>query len=463
MKSQSPTPLARFASRYAGIAFALDLTLVVFSSLLATFLRSRFDDSFIDSPRLLTLRLIGYSATWLGGLYLTSTWARSNFIPGRDSIKSIVEASWRVTIVVFAILYMIKMPISRIWVGTMLVTTALFLVVGRLTYQEFLLTKHKRLKNISVLVICKRDEFSFTKGELEKVPGDNTYKYYRISPPDKMPSERWMKSTKETISKKGIDILLVGFGALSESADLVSLKDENTHRVTDLYIVSRFSPAFGRIVPGESTSLLKIRDPRILDSGKFIKRLIDVILGSMFFLFSLPVMLFAALAIKLTSNGPIFYIDDRVGQEGKPFLFPKFRTMYPDSADIRLDILGRPDSKMPERYKKDPRITPIGRFLRRWSIDELPQLWCVVIGTMSLVGPRPILFQEMPQVLNHQQLRFIAKPGLTGLWQVSGRKLTTWDERMSGDLAYIQDWSLANDFALIVKTIGTLFTGKGSL
>jgi lipopolysaccharide/colanic/teichoic acid biosynthesis glycosyltransferase len=118
---------------------------------------------------------------------------------------------------------------------------------------------------------------------------------------------------------------------------------------------------------------------------------------------------------------------------------------------------------MPERYKQDPRITPIGRFLRRWSIDELPQLWCVVIGTMSLVGPRPILFQEMPQVLNHQQLRFIAKPGLTGLWQVSGRKLTTWDERMSGDLAYIQDWSLANDFALIVRTIGTLLTGKGSL
>lgn len=463
MESQPPTPLARVAGRYAGIAFALDLTLVIFSSLLATFLRSRFDNSFIDSPRLLALRLMGYSAIWLGGLYLNSAWTKSNFLPGRDSIKSIAEASWRVAVLIFAILYLIKMPISRIWVGTMLLTTASILVVGRLIYQEFLKTKYKNSKNINVLVICKRDEFSFTKGELDKVPDYKTYRYYRISPTENIPSERWLKSINETISKKEIDILLIGFGALSKSIDLVSLKDENTSRVTDVYIVSRFLPILSRIIPGESISLLKIRDPMILDSGRFIKRLIDLILGSLLFLLSLPVMLFAALAIKLTSKGPIFYIDDRVGQEGKPFLFPKFRTMYPDSADIRLDILGRPDSKMPDRYKKDPRITPIGRFLRRWSIDEFPQLWCVIIGTMSLVGPRPILFQEMPQVLNHQQLRFIAKPGLTGLWQVSGRKLTTWEERMSGDLAYIQDWSLANDFALIVRTIGPLFTGKGSL
>jgi lipopolysaccharide/colanic/teichoic acid biosynthesis glycosyltransferase len=206
-----------------------------------------------------------------------------------------------------------------------------------------------------------------------------------------------------------------------------------------------------------------IREPKILDSGRFIKRLIDLSLGFIFFILSFPILLFAALGVKLTSKGPILYTDKRVGQAGNPFLFPKFRTMYNGSSDIRLQVLGRPDFQMPDRYKNDPRITPFGRFLRRWSIDELPQLWCVIIGTMSLVGPRPILFQEIPQVLNTHQARFIAKPGLTGLWQVSGRKLTSWEERMSGDIAYIQDWSLSNDFALLFRTIGILITGKGSL
>jgi len=137
--------------------------------------------------------------------------------------------------------------------------------------------------------------------------------------------------------------------------------------------------------------------------------------------------------------------------------------MYNGSSDIRLQVLGRPDFQMPDRYKNDPRITPFGRFLRRWSIDELPQLWCVIIGTMSLVGPRPILSQEIPQVLKTYQARFIAKPGLTGLWQVSGRKLTSWEERMSGDIAYIQDWSLSNDFALLFRTIGVIILGRGAL
>ena len=174
-------------------------------------------------------------------------------------------------------------------------------------------------------------------------------------------------------------------------------------------------------------------------------------------------MILTAMLVKLTSPGPILYVDKRVGQDGKPFIFPKFRSMYGDADKKRLEILGRPDEDMLTRYKNDPRITPVGRVIRRWSIDELPQLWCVIIGTMSMVGPRPVLFEELPQIDNELQLRFLAKPGLTGLWRVSGRKEIDWDGRMLRDVAYIDRWNFWNDFILIARTIQIVLSGKGAL
>ena len=166
--------------------------------------------------------------------------------------------------------------------------------------------------------------------------------------------------------------------------------------------------------------------------------------------------------IKAESRGPLLYTQKRIGQNGTLFLFPKFRSMRPGADAQRLEILGRPDEKMSERYKNDPRITRVGRFIRRFSLDELPQLWCVLIGTMSIVGPRPILPEESSQLGDFHFRRQIAKPGLTGIWQVSGRKDTTWEERMAFDLKYVQEWSLALDLILIARTFKAIITGVGS-
>jgi lipopolysaccharide/colanic/teichoic acid biosynthesis glycosyltransferase len=136
--------------------------------------------------------------------------------------------------------------------------------------------------------------------------------------------------------------------------------------------------------------------------------------------------------------------------------------MRPGSDAQRLEILGRPDEGMAERYKNDPRITRIGRLIRRFSLDELPQLWCVLVGTMSLVGPRPILPEEIPQLGQFHFRRQIAKPGLTGIWQVSGRKDTSWEERMAFDIKYVQSWSISLDLILIFRTFRAILSGKGS-
>lgn len=201
---------------------------------------------------------------------------------------------------------------------------------------------------------------------------------------------------------------------------------------------------------------------QISDSLRVIKRLFDLVIVIPLIILITPFYLLIAFLIKIESRGKIFYTQERIGQDGELFKFPKFRSMLPGSDAQRLEILGRPDENMTERYKSDPRITRVGRILRRFSLDELPQLWCVLIGTMSLVGPRPILPEEAPQLGDFHFRRQIAKPGLTGIWQVSGRKDTTWEERMAFDIKYVQEWSIALDLVLITKTFKAVLSGKGS-
>ena len=201
---------------------------------------------------------------------------------------------------------------------------------------------------------------------------------------------------------------------------------------------------------------------QISDSLRVVKRLFDLVIVTPALIVLSPFYLLIAVLIKLESRGPLLYTQERIGQDGKLFKFPKFRSMRPGSDAQRLEILGRPDEGMAERYKNDPRITRIGRLIRRFSLDELPQLWCVLVGTMSLVGPRPILPEEAPQLGEFHFRRQIAKPGLTGIWQVSGRKDTTWEERMAFDIKYVKSWSIALDLILIFRTFRAILSGKGS-
>ena len=209
-------------------------------------------------------------------------------------------------------------------------------------------------------------------------------------------------------------------------------------------------------------NLVSIGSAQINDSLRVVKRLFDLVLVIPAILLLSPIYLVIAIGIKAESRGPLLYVQERIGQDGALFDFPKFRSMKPGSDVERLRVLGRPDAEMTERYKNDPRITRVGKVIRRFSLDELPQLWCVLIGTMSLVGPRPILPEETPQLGDFHFRRHIAKPGLTGIWQVSGRKETTWEERMAFDIKYVQEWSVALDLVLITRTFRAVISGKGS-
>jgi len=209
-----------------------------------------------------------------------------------------------------------------------------------------------------------------------------------------------------------------------------------------------------------------------------VKRIVDI-LGSFGLLVLLsPVLVCIGVAIKLTSHGPILFQQTRIGQFGQPFMFLKFRSMYTD-ADSRVHeqyvqefiLQSKNGSGAPDRLKqdglfklsKDPRITPLGHFLRRTSLDEFPQLLNVLVGTMSLVGPRPPIPYEIKYYDTWHRRRVLeAKPGITGLWQVQGRSRTTFEDMVRLDLQYIDAWSLWTDLKLLLQTLWTVIKCEGA-
>ena len=193
------------------------------------------------------------------------------------------------------------------------------------------------------------------------------------------------------------------------------------------------------------------------------KALLDVTVGAVAGLVALPVIAGAALAVRLTSRGPAFFNQTRVGQDGKRFTMRKLRTMYVDADERLADLLAHNEGAgVLFKMRRDPRVTPVGRVLRKYSLDELPQLWNVVRGDMSLVGPRPPLEHEVAAYEDQVHRRLHVKPGLTGLWQVSGRSDLDWDEAVRLDLRYVDNWSVAMDLMIMWKTGRAVLRGVGA-
>ncbi len=195
----------------------------------------------------------------------------------------------------------------------------------------------------------------------------------------------------------------------------------------------------------------------------FIKRLIDIAISAvMLFLFS-PLMVLVAILIKITSRGPVFFKQIRCGLNGRKFIFFKFRSMVANADELKNDLMQHNEMDGPVfKMKRDPRITPFGHFLRRTSIDELPQLFNVLKGDMSIVGPRPPLVNEVENYQIWQRRRLSLKPGITCIWQVSGRNKIGFDQWMKMDLDYIDHWSLLLDAKILIRTIFVVLIGYGA-
>ncbi len=194
-----------------------------------------------------------------------------------------------------------------------------------------------------------------------------------------------------------------------------------------------------------------------------VKRLVDVLGAFLALLILAPVLLAAAAAVKLTSPGPILFSQRRAGNNAREFLFHKFRSMHVNAEGERDALLDLNEHRGPVfKIRQDPRLTPAGRFIRRTSIDELPQLWNVLRGEMSLVGPRPLPTKEAAQCSDWESQRLTVKPGVTCIWQVSGRSELDFETWVRMDIEYIEKWSLWFDLELLARTISAVLSGRGA-
>jgi lipopolysaccharide/colanic/teichoic acid biosynthesis glycosyltransferase len=194
-----------------------------------------------------------------------------------------------------------------------------------------------------------------------------------------------------------------------------------------------------------------------------VKRGMDILASALAIVVLAPLLLAVALLVKTTSRGPVFYVQRRVGRSGEPFRMVKFRSMYRDAHDRRDEHVDQNMHQGPIfKIRDDPRVTPVGRAIRRLSIDELPQFINVLTGDMSLVGPRPALPEEFLDYTDRERQRLLVKPGVTCIWQVSGRSDIDFDTWIDMDLAYIETWSLRLDLELLARTVPAVLSGRGA-
>jgi len=219
------------------------------------------------------------------------------------------------------------------------------------------------------------------------------------------------------------------------------------------------------IRPVSGLPLLQIAEPEFSGAGRVVKGAMDA-LGSLVLLLLLsPVLLGVAVAVRLSGPGPVLFRQTRIGRDGEPFTILKFRTMHTDAEDRLAELQAQNDhgdGGVLFKLRDDPRITRIGNHLRRYSLDELPQLLNVVLGQMSLVGPRPPLPSEVERYEQHVHRRLLVKPGLTGLWQVSGRSDLDWAETVRLDLYYVENWAVSLDVEILWKTLRAVLRGSGA-
>jgi exopolysaccharide biosynthesis polyprenyl glycosylphosphotransferase len=258
--------------------------------------------------------------------------------------------------------------------------------------------------------------------------------------------------------------------ALSESRRRVEVVCELSELGIHVDLVPSWSDVVGtrfEVNEMEGMPLLTMPRPRLMRSSLRLKRALDLVVGTAALVFLAPVLAACAIAIKLDSPGPVFFRQRRVGRDDRPFQVFKFRSMYVDADrrkdDVaRLNFHGGGNDQGMFKIRDDPRITRVGRFLRRYSLDELPQLFNILRGEMSFVGPRPLIETEDRQIEGRFRRRLSLTPGLTGLWQAHGRSDIPFEQMVNLDYLYVTNWSLWGDVKLVMRTASAVFRGSGA-
>jgi exopolysaccharide biosynthesis polyprenyl glycosylphosphotransferase len=391
---------------------------------------------------------------------------------GSTEVQALLRAGFIGATALMALSYTTKAEVSRLVVFAGIPLLVILALVGRYAQRQFLHRHRARgVAMMRTLVVGDNPSAARLVGDLVRDPAHG-FQVAGIclpnadeeSPVAGVPVVGGIADVPQVVVDRAIETVVIAGSHLGGEA-LRRLSWALSRARVQLIVAPDLVEVTGprlNLRPTAGLVLLEVQTgaPR---SRMVAKATLDRVLGSALLAAAAPIIGTAALAVRLTSPGPAFYRQTRVGVDGRTFTLWKLRSMFVDADARREAYLAQTDRDGPMfKMHQDPRITPVGRVLRRYSIDELPQLLNVVVGDMSLVGPRPPLESEVATYADHVQRRLHVRPGLTGLWQVSGRADLSWEESVRLDLRYVDNWSLAMDLLILWKTFRAVVGGSGA-
>jgi exopolysaccharide biosynthesis polyprenyl glycosylphosphotransferase len=432
-------------------------------------------DSFTDIE-LTSYLVIGpvLAVAWVAMLIGTRTYDGRVLGVGGDEYRRVVRASVYFWGLVAIASYMIQFELSRFVLACAFTAGTLMLLLARWAARKVLHRARRRSNRWShrVLAVGGREEVDALVAELEREPYAGLKVIGACMPPGdaaegaSVPVVGSLTSVPEAVARLGVDTVAVTASRGLTSGVLKRLGWDLEGAGVDLVVAPALTDVAGprvHVRPVSGLQLLYVEQPEFTGPTWAMKEAFDRTLAAIALALLSPVLGLIALAVRLGSQGPVIFRQVRVGRDGEVFTVYKFRTMVVD-AETHLEALWElsEGNGVLFKLKDDPRVTRVGRFLRRLSLDELPQLWNVLVGSMSLVGPRPALPNEAERYGRSTARRLLVKPGITGLWQVSGRSDLTWEDSVRLDLYYVENWSFAGDIQILWKTVSAVVRGQGA-
>ncbi|WP_121397502.1 sugar transferase [Micromonospora sp. M71_S20] len=471
--------VSRWHRPYITLLLLLDFAAAAAASLIAieTFDQSRagFYNAEQDPTWFHTVAFVLLPLGWLVSLWANRAYDRRYLGLGPDEYKRVIRAGVAVAATVSFLAFATKTDLSRYTVGTALLAALLLILLNRMLCRFVLHVVRRNISQaghrmvlIGTLPECLEVYTAVTRNPaagLMPVAIHITDGYAAAKGIETPVPVYAGRDVLALVREVGGDTIAVCGSASSEPGELRRLAWQLEGSGVDLVVAPQLTDIAGprvHIRPIEGLPLLHVEEPTLSGPALLAKNLMDRVAAGVGLLLLAPVFLAIAIAIRLSDPGPVFFRQPRVGHEGRTFRVWKFRTMYVDAEDRLASLVDRNETDgMLFKMKQDPRVFPVGRFLRASSLDELPQLINVLKGEMSLVGPRPLPADD-GDFLGDVRRRLLVRPGMTGLWQVSGRSDLSWDEAVRLDLYYVDNWSLAYDLSILWRTVGVVLARKGA-
>lgn len=471
---------SRWAADYALRLTLVDSCAVLVAVAVAYVVRFNLGDDAPEvsgsfSPSYLSVSLV-LMVAWLAALGGARTRDRRVIGIGPEEYSRVFAVTWRLFATVAVVAFLLRMEVARGYLAIAAPFGLAMLLLGRYVSRQWL---HRRRDQgqcqMGILVIGHRDKAAALIRQLHTNPRAGHVVIGVCVPSGEVgdgetllgvPVLGAMDHAADVAQRIGaVTVAVTGADAIT--ADIVRrLGWDLEGKGIDLTLTLALTDVAGPRVlmrPVNGLPLMYVDEPHFSGPKYAVKTIFDTCGAIVFALVLSPLMIAIAIGVKTTSRGRVFYTQERVGRDGRPFKMIKFRSMI-DGAATQTSALSGQDQGNGVLFKirRDPRVTPIGRLLRRWSLDELPQLFNVLNGSMALVGPRPPLRLEVDRYASHVQRRLLVKPGMTGLWQVSGRSDLSWEESVRLDLAYVENWTLFGDSMIIARTARVVLSGRGA-